>query len=112
MIVYYEDLIKPENLEPSIEKIVNFMNFTIQNERLSCVSKHRKGKFYQNGKCIQKEQKLLCDGIEFVYSKKQVKWINSAIRNVRKAMKKRGLDDSHLRTYENSNVKLNYCNND
>ena len=79
MIIYYEELTKKDNLETSILQIANFMNFTIQKERLSCVSKHRKGKFYQNQKCIPRAQKELRDSIEFIYSNKQTKLINSAI---------------------------------
>ena len=112
MIIYYEELTKKDNLETSILQITNFMNFTIQKERLSCVSKHRKGKFYQNQKCIPRAQKEICDRIEFIYSNKQIKFINSAIRKVRKAIRKRGLDDSHMRTYKDTNIKLTYCLDD
>ena len=75
MIIYYEELTKKDNLETSILQIANFMNFTIQKERLSCVSKHRKGKFYQNQKCIPREQKEICDRIEFMYSNKKITFI-------------------------------------
>ena len=109
MIIYYEDLTKKDNLIPTLEKIVKFMNFTVQKERLDCVSKYRKGKFYQNGKCIPKTQKQDCDEDGFIYSKKHVRWINSAIRKVNKAIKQRGFDNSHLQSYENINVKLPYC---
>ena len=112
MVIYYEDLIKKDNLKSSILQIVNFMNFTIQKERLSCVSKHRKGRFYDNQKCIPRAQKEICDSIEFIYSNKQMKSINSAIRKVRKAIKKRGLNDSQLRSYEDTNIKLTYCFDD
>ena len=111
MIVYYEDLVKKDNLEPSIKNIVTFMNFTIHDERLKCVSKHRKGRFYHDGKCIPKTQKQVC-GDEFVYSKKQIKWINSAIRKVNIKIRERGFDDLHLKTYENTNVKLKFCEDD
>ena len=109
MIIYYEDIIREDNLIPTIKKVTEFMNFTVQKERLDCVSKHRKGKFYQSAKCIPKTQKEAGEKDDFVYLKKHVKWINSAIRKVNKAIKNRGFDDSHLRTYENNNVKLTYC---
>lgn len=112
MVIYYEDLTKKDNLETYILQIANFMNFTIQKERLTCVLKHRKGKFYQNQKCIPRAEKEICDRMEFIYSNKQMKWINSAINKVRKAIRKRGLDDSHLQSYKDTNIKLTYCFDD
>ena len=109
LVVYYEDLVKTDSLMPTIRKMMTFMNFTIDEDRLNCVSKHgEKGSFYQAVKCVRKRPSD--ENIDYIYSKKHIKWINSAIRKVNRAIKDRGFDDTHLRTYENTNVKLNYCN--
>ena len=109
LIVYYEEFRKKDNLIPTLERIVHFMNFTVPRDRLNCVSKHRKGKFYQNAKCVTKKQNPASQNNDYIYSKKHIKWINSAIRKVRKAIKRQGSDDTHLRAYENTNIKLSYC---
>ena len=109
VIIYYEELIQKDNLIPTLEKIVGFMNFKVPKERLSCVVKHQNGKFIQNGKCITKTQKRACEEDDFIYSKKHVRWINSAIRKVNKAIRNRGFDHSQLQAYENTNLKLPYC---
>ena len=113
LVVFYEDLLKEDIFIPTIERMVRFMNFTIDKERLNCVSKHRKGKFFQGAKCIGKRR--IQDNETFngyIYSKKHIRWINSAIRKVKKAMEDRGLRGTHMDTYENTNIKLNYCSND
>ena len=89
--------------------MMQFMNFTIDNDRLDCVSKHRKGNFYQSAKCVGEPQKQGIENIQYIYSKKLTKWINSAIRKVQNAMKDRGLEGTHMHTYENTKVKLKYC---
>ena len=109
LVVFYEDFTKENNLIPTIERMMKFMNFTIDTDRLNCVSKHRKGTFYQGAKCIRKNQEQGIENIEYIYSKKLTRWINSAIRKVQKAIKDRGLDGTHMHTYENANVKLKYC---
>ena len=108
LVVYYEDLVKTDSLMPTIRKMMTFMNFTIDEDRLNCVSKFGvKGNFYQAVRCVRKRPND--ENVDYIYSKKHVKWINSAIRKVNRAIKDRGFDDTHLRTYENTNVKLNYC---
>ena len=88
---------------------MQFMNFTVDNDRLNCVSKHRKGTFYQAAKCVGKSQTQGIENIDYIYSNKLIRWINSAIRKVQNAMKDRGLDGSHMHSYVNTKVKLKYC---
>ena len=109
LVVFYEDFLEEETFIPTIERMVKFMNFTIDIGRLECVSKHRKGKFYQSVKCIQKRDQSENENVEYMYSKKHVRWINSAIRKVKNAMKDRGIDATKMNTYENTKIKLNYC---
>ena len=44
---------------------------------------------------------------EYLFKKHTIR-INSAIRTVSKEAKKRGFDSSHLLSYTNTNLKLNY----
>lgn len=44
-----------------------------------------------------------------IYSKKHVVWINSAIRNVKHELKKRGLDESYISNYETKNFRVFIC---
>ena len=69
VVVFYEDLLKEDNLIPTIESMVGFMNFTLDKNRLNCVSKHRKGKFYQEAKCIGKSQIRDNENIKHIYKK-------------------------------------------
>ena len=88
-----------------------FWSRSERNGRLAAFSgsKHRKGNFYQSAKCVGEPQKQGIENIQYIYSKKLTKWINSAIRKVQNAMKDRGLDGTHMHTYENTKVKLKYC---
>ena len=109
LVVFYEAFTKENNLIPTIERMMKFMNFTLDKDRLDCVSKHRKGNFYQGAKCIGKAQEQGIEDNQYIYSKKLMRWINAAIRKVQKAIKDRGLDGTHMHTYENTNVELKYC---
>ena len=109
LVVFYEDFSKEDTFLPTIERMIKFMNFTIDKGRLECVAKHRKGKFYQGVKCIEKRDSSGNQNVDHIYSKKHVRWINSAIRKVKTAMKDRGLDGTKMNTYENTEIKLNYC---
>ena len=108
LVIYYEELTEG-NLKPALEKIIQFMNFTTHKERLDCVSKHRKGNFYQHAKCIPNAKKDDQQNNKYVYSAKHVRWVNSAIRRVNNEIKRRGFDDSYLNSYENNNFPLTYC---
>lgn len=107
-MVYYEKL-RTNQLESTLMEMAAFMNHTINNDRLKCFVKHLND-FQRKKKCIghsiKEERKF--ENIN-IYSRKHTIWINSAIKTVTKAAKKRGFDSSHLLSYLNTNIKLNYC---
>ena len=109
LIVYYDDLKSPEKLKASLKNIITFMNFTIDEERLDCVLKHPEGVFHRKESCYDRNTKPKNIQTDFIYSNQQISLINSAIKQVNKAMRNRGLKSSHLPSYENTNVKLKYC---
>ena len=109
MLIYYEKL-QSDELRSTLTDTVSFMNMTINNNRLDCTIKHSNISFSQKEKCVKKEEiKLKCQENENIYSRKHFIWINSKIRTVRSKVKKRGLDSSYMKNYENTIVKLRYC---
>ena len=90
--------------------MVSFVNMTAERKRVDCAIKHSEGRFPRKDKCIKREEiKPKCNDGETIYSRKHVLWINSAIRTVESKVFKHGLDFSHMKTYENTVVKLKYC---
>ena len=109
MLIYYEKL-QSDELRSTLTDTVSFMNMTINNNRLDCTIKHSNISFSQKEKCVKKEEiKQKCQENENIYSRKHIIWINSKIRTVRSKVKKRGLDSSYMKNYENTIVKLRYC---
>ena len=107
-MVYYEKL-GTNQLESSLKEIASLMNHVIEPDRFKCFFKHL-NEFQRKKNCIghyiQEERKFENGNI---YSRKHNIWINSAIRTVTKEAKKRGFDSSHLLSYTNTNIELNYC---
>ena len=107
-MVYYEKL-GTNQLESSLKEIASLMNHVIEHDRFKCFFKHL-NEFQRKKNCIghsiQEERKFKNGNI---YSRKHTIWINSAIKTVSKEAKKRGFASSHLLSYLNTNIKLNYC---
>ena len=106
-----------------MKQIIAFLNLELNERRLNCVLTHKEDIFKQetaflnknipdtrpqnfrvSNPCIQNELHTF-----EMYTRKHVVWINSAIRNVKRELKKKGFDSSHLSNYENSNLKINIC---
>ena len=108
MMVYYEKL-KIDQLDSTLMDIASFLNHTIENKRLDCFIKHSRD-FERVENCIvtsEKERRNFKN--KYIYSKKHITWINSAIRAVSIEAKTRGFDSVHLLSYQNTNLKLKYC---
>ena len=110
MIIYYEKL-KTDQLNSTLLDIALFVNQTIENKRLECLTKHSKANFSSRSKCLprpEKGQKSIES--EYIYSEKQLAQINSAIKRVmKKALYKKGFDYLHFMSYIDNNLKINYC---
>ena len=109
MLIYYEKL-RSNEVKSTLSDAIAFMNITIDNNRLDCTIKHFTGSFPRKEKCIKKEdikQKRIEN--ESIYSRKHIIWINSAIRTLRRKLKKLGLDTSYMKNYENTIVYIKYC---
>ena len=108
MMVYYEKL-KTDELDSTLMDIASFLNHTIEHKRLDCFIKHSRD-FERNEKCIvMSEKERSSFQSKYIYSKKHIIWINSAIRTISREAKIRGFDSLHLLSYQNSNLKLKYC---
>ena len=108
-VIYYEDLKSPEKLKPILNQVSDFMNFTMDMERLNCVLKHPKGQFLRKETCFDRKTRPSNNKSDFIYTNQQIVWMNSAIRKVNEEIGKRGLETSHLLSYEDSNLKITYC---
>ena len=107
-MVYYEKL-KTDQLNATLMDIAMFLNHTIDNKRLNCFNKHARD-FQRDEKCIiTSETERRNFENKFVFSRKHIIWVNSAIRAVSKQAKNRGFDSLHLLSYQNTNLKLKYC---
>ena len=122
LVIYFDDLTSGLT-ENALKKAIQFLNFQVHEHRLNCVLQHREDNFkeetaflnrnvleprYTNFRatntCISNELHTFN-----MYTKTHVVWINSAIRNIKHELKKRGFDASRLSDYENSNLKINIC---
>ena len=109
MLIYYEKLLSNE-LKSTLIDAVSFMNMTIDNDRLECTIKHSQETFPRKKKCIRKgDAKPKCNGNDNIYTRKQILWINSSIRKVRRKVKKLGFETTNMKNYENTSVELRYC---
>ena len=108
LMVYYEKL-KTDQLKSTLTGIASFLNHTIDNKRMECLLKHSRD-LQRNKKCITTfEKERINFENKYIYSRKHIRWINSAIKAVSRKVKSRGFDSSHLLSYQNTNVKLRYC---
>ena len=108
MMLYYEKL-ESEQLNSTLTQIASFLNHTVDNKRADCFIKHLRDS-QRREKCIitsEKNQRSFEN--KYIYSRKHIIWINSAIRTVSKAAKNRDFDSLHLLSYQNTNLKLKYC---
>ena len=107
-IVYYEEL-KSEKLRKHLVDLVNFINFTIDEERLSCVLKHPVGKFRRRETCFDPTTNPKDSTDHHVYLADHVILINAAIQRVSEIIKERNFDSSIIDMYKNSNFRIEYC---
>ena len=107
-IVYHETLTK-QNLKSTLVDLGQYLSFTIDEERLNCVIKHREGYYRRKKACFDINTKPKNSTSDFVYSNKQITLINSAIQRVNEAIKNRKFKSSHMHSYMSTNFKLNYC---
>ena len=106
--MYYEEL-KSEKLRENLIRLANFMNTTIDEQRLSCVLKYPEGKFRRTDTCFDPTTKPKNSKDDRVYSDEHVILINSAIQRVSDVIKQRNFDSSITSMYKNSNFKIEYC---
>ena len=115
----YEELENDDKLSNLMERISNFLNFEVNHERIACTIKYKQETFRRDKKCYKYENiedkdhtKMLVKDSRFsVFSKKHNRWINSAIQNVEKEMKKKSLDYySILSSYKSTKISVDICN--
>ena len=105
IVIYYEEL-KSEKLKEHLIRLARFMNFTIDEERLSCVLKYPVGKFRRKDTCFDPTTKPKDSTDDQVYLDEHVILINSAIQKVSDVIKQRKFDSSIIDMYMNSNFKI------
>ena len=76
---------------------------------MNCAIKHSEGYFHRNKACFDMNTKPNDRTWDSVYSNKQTTLINSAIQRVNEAIKKREYDSSHMNSYMDTKLNLNYC---
>ena len=129
LLVYYESLTEGF-IEMSLRSVTSFLDVEWDDLRMKCISKYNKG----NGNKTKKRKKgcinrgrLDSESIQLntqtnninnganntnsfnIYTKKHVTWINSAIKNVKHEIERRGLDSSYISNYEGQNVRVTIC---
>ena len=117
--VYFDDLASGLT-ENTLKKIMKKYNIRFDENRLKCVLKHKEDIFKLETSFINKnfldvktrnfKISTDCDSNETytfnIYTRPQMLWINSAIRNVKIELRKRGYDSLHLSNYENGNIRV------
>ena len=116
LLISYEEL-RNDQLMNNLKRISKFLNFKVDQKRISCTIKYRQGKFRRNKTCynIHGVEDKLCpkcfieNNTFNAFTKKQTIWINSAIRNVKKEIKSNGINPSLISGYENTKVFIDIC---
>ena len=107
LVIYFEELAS-RLTETTLKKITQFLNLPFNGDRFNCMLKHKEDIFKQETAFLNRNnartmpQNLrpsnFCIGKELhtfnMYTKMHVVWVNSAIRNVKQELKKRGFDSS------------------
>ena len=123
LVVYYDSLVS-DSLENTLKTIAKFLHFQWNEHRFGCIQKHN-GNPQSNPNCLSKGL-LNITSKQFIsyatncwtatenctfniYAKKHIIWINSAIRNVQRAIEIHGLDPSIMSKYKNKNVLVSVC---
>ena len=100
---------KSEKLRTHLIDLANFINFTIDEERLRCVLKHPLGKFRRIETCFDPTTNSKHSADHHVYLDDHVILINTAIQRVSEIIKERNFDSSIIDKYKNSNFRIEYC---
>ena len=112
-------------MENTMKKLTELMSFDWKVQQLNCVSKRNQGivdrkksscekcHFNTNSKTYIASKKISCGPNETytinIYNKKHYIWINSAIRNIKKELEKRGLESSYISNYETKSWLIYVC---
>ena len=112
-------------IEDSLKKLTNFMDFEWNDRRFNCVLEcdkeeaHRKKVPLVKSHLDMTSKRFFASKINScapnetyiwnIYSKTHIIWINSAIRNVKHELQKRGLDSSNISGFEHKHWRIYVC---
>ena len=124
LVIFYDSLAS-NSFENTLRTIAKFLNFRWSKHRLGCILKHNVKPFQTNDTCLPKglldikskhvnSYPTNCatsrEKCKFhIYTKKHIIWINSAIRNVQREIRKHGIDPSLLSNNTKKNISLSIC---
>ena len=126
IIVSYEELSDDDKLEISLKQIAKFLNFEVNMKRIACTIKYKQDTFGRKDICrvipdnwrnlvgelenTVEVEELIVEGNKYsVFTKKHTAWINSAIRNVEKEMKKSNYNVPLISSYKNTQIYVDIC---
>ena len=125
VFVTYPDNFNDRFIEDALKNLTNFMNFEWNAQRFNCVLECDKEEDYRKKASLVKSHLDIKSNTFFaskinscapnetytwnIYSKTHITWINSAIRNVKHELQKRGLDSSNISGFEHKHWRIYVC---